>query len=773
MNPYYPKSFLVVFFFLSSLNLSAQVFTGKVADEETSDPLPFSNIVLYSVPDTTFITGTVTDEKGYFSLSVPQKEYLLQISMLGYQTQILTITSGEIGTIMLTPKEEMLEEIVVLGSSELFRMENNGITANIQATPLKNMGNLSEILAQMPFVLKTENSYTVLGKGTPIFYVNNRLIRNNDDLQRINSKDVKKVNVILNPGAEYDASVNAVIKIETLLPKGEGIGVDLSTYNRYNSEWYTQDKISLNYRTAGLDIFGSLEFADMSFPKKRTRTNSIETEQENITVITDTRDSDRWRFITPQGGFNYIINDNHSFGARYEFFNTLDNTAKYDMDTRVLIENEITQQLKTYNRGLLTEKSHYVNAYYNGQISSSFKIKLDMDYKTSDKKKDSEVNNVFEDDHEDIIKTYSTSNSDLYAAKLTFETPLKGGSLSYGTEGSRTINKQSFSVNENTGIPGVIPSNNEVYQNLLAVFLVYNKNIGKISTSVGVRYENIDSEYYQDDNLVQEQSKRYQRLFPSASIFYNGEKIQTELAYRNTVYRPSYDDLKSTTFYLSPYTYSSGNPLLMPTYTNSMTYMLRWEKFTFMAVYDWNRDYIVHAPQPYLDNSMLIKPFNIDKSNRLSFNINYSTTFGAWRPNCDISFVKDYIKLGNPEMKFNSPILSVNFRNNFNIKGWQFGVDIRANSKGHRAASYEEEISWSVNPYVNKNFFDERLRLNISGNDIFDTTNDKLTYRYNGLTTTWDNYVYRRSIVLSFNYRFNIDQNRYKGTRSTNELNRL
>ncbi len=36
----------------------------------------------------------------------------------------------------------------------------------------------------------------------------------------------------------------------------------------------------------------------------------IETETESIAVITDTKDSDRWRFITPQGGFNYIINNN-------------------------------------------------------------------------------------------------------------------------------------------------------------------------------------------------------------------------------------------------------------------------------------------------------------------------------------------------------------------------------------------------------------------------------------------------------------------------------
>lgn len=773
MNTNYVKLLFLGLLLLTSFSLSSQVFFGKVVDSKTAEPLPFTNIVLYNIPDTTYITGTVTNENGYFSLNIPQETFILQVSMIGYETLSLKFPDEQIGTIALEPKTEMLSEIVVTGSSKPFQMSNNGISANIQATPLKNMGNLSEILGQMPFVLKSDNSYTVLGKGTPIFYVNNRLIRNNDDLQRINSKDVKKVSIILNPGAEYDASVNAVIKIETLRPQGEGFGVDLSTYNRYNSEWYTQDKVSLNYRVSGLDMFGSFEFADMSFPKERTRTNCIETETESIAVITDTKDSDRWRFIIPQGGFNYIINNNHSFGARYEFFRTLDNTAKYNMYTNVFLNEKLNDQLHTYNYGLLTEKNHYVNAYYNGEISSSFKFKLDVDYKTADKNSNNNITNTFENNSNTSITTFSSSTSDLYAGKLTFETPILEGNLSYGIESSQTINKQSFSVNENIGIPGVVPSNNEVEQNLFAGFITYSKQIGSVSASLGLRYEDVDSKYYQDNVLVDEQSKRHQRLFPSASLFYNGKNIKTEIAYRNAVYRPSYDNLKSTVYYLSPYTYSSGNPLLKPTYTNSITYMLKWTNYTFMAVYDWNSDYIVYVPRPYMGNSMLIKPFNINNTNRVSFNLNYSTSLGVWRPSCDISLVKDYIRLGEPEMKFNTPMLNLNFRNNFNINGWQFGVDIRANSKGNRDASYEEKISWSVNPYVNKNFLKESLQINLRGNDIFKTTNDKINYKYNGLSTTWDNYVYRRSIVLSINYRFNIEQNRYKGSRSTNELNRL
>lgn len=163
--------------------------------------------------------------------------------MIGYETYMEPFHSQNQSIIALTPKQEMLSEVVVTGHARLFKMENGGISADIQNTPLKTIGNLSEVLGQMPFVTKTDNTLTVLGKGTPIVYINNRLVRDNNELLRINSKDIKKVTVITNPGAEYDASVNAVIKVETSRPVGEGLSMELWTYNRYNSEWYTPRSI--------------------------------------------------------------------------------------------------------------------------------------------------------------------------------------------------------------------------------------------------------------------------------------------------------------------------------------------------------------------------------------------------------------------------------------------------------------------------------------------------------------------------------------------------
>lgn len=54
--------FTVVGFILPE-NLSAQSVSGKLIDEN-SHPLPYANVVLLSLPDSAFVSGTVSGDDG-------------------------------------------------------------------------------------------------------------------------------------------------------------------------------------------------------------------------------------------------------------------------------------------------------------------------------------------------------------------------------------------------------------------------------------------------------------------------------------------------------------------------------------------------------------------------------------------------------------------------------------------------------------------------------------------------------------------------------------
>lgn len=304
-SEYYRKNILTLLLLFTNVSIFSQNLEGKIIDVTTQETLPFVNVAIMNVKDSSVVTGTVSDEEGKFSVTIPDGEFFVRISFIGYETYISDITSQDMGVIKLNPSKEMLSEVVVTGNAKMFRMSNEGITADVQNTSLKNIGTLSDVVGQMPFVSKSDNSFTVLGKGSPVFYINNRLVRDNSELQRIQSNEIKKVTVITNPGAEYDATVNSVIKIETYRPVGEGFSADLWTYNRYNSEWYTMDRASFNYRTGKLDIFAEMFYANMSFPKDRIWQFELFTEEGIRSVISKRSDSDMVKFYTPKGGFNY------------------------------------------------------------------------------------------------------------------------------------------------------------------------------------------------------------------------------------------------------------------------------------------------------------------------------------------------------------------------------------------------------------------------------------------------------------------------------------
>ena len=81
------------------------------------------------------------------------------------------------------------------------RMRGDALVTNIQNSVLSKAGSASDVLGKVPGVIKERNSYEVLGKGTPLIYINGRQVRDDSELDQLNSEDIKSVEVVTNPGA--------------------------------------------------------------------------------------------------------------------------------------------------------------------------------------------------------------------------------------------------------------------------------------------------------------------------------------------------------------------------------------------------------------------------------------------------------------------------------------------------------------------------------------------------------------------------------------------
>ena len=202
-----------------------QTITGKVLDENDA-PLAYANVIMQTA-DSTFLSGTVTDTSGVFELDAEPEGIRIQVSFISYQTKYIEIEASDIGIVRMVPDSEMLGKAVVRAVLPKTQIVGDAFVTNIENSVLADAGSANDVLKKLPGVIQKDGNFEVFGKGVPEIYINGRLVRDNSELEQLNSNEMTSVDVVQNPGARYDAAVKAVIRIKTVRRIGEGFGFDL------------------------------------------------------------------------------------------------------------------------------------------------------------------------------------------------------------------------------------------------------------------------------------------------------------------------------------------------------------------------------------------------------------------------------------------------------------------------------------------------------------------------------------------------------------------
>ena len=174
------------------VSLSAQTVSGILIDEKEK-PLPFANVVLLSLPDSAFVSGTISGEDGSFTLEATSENQIVRISSIGYNTVYKSIRPANMGVIQLQWNTTQLGEVVVKGNLPKTRIKDDALVTTIQNSPLAHAGTANDVLGRVPGVIKNGESIEVLGKGSPIIYINGRQVRNASELDQLSSASIKDV----------------------------------------------------------------------------------------------------------------------------------------------------------------------------------------------------------------------------------------------------------------------------------------------------------------------------------------------------------------------------------------------------------------------------------------------------------------------------------------------------------------------------------------------------------------------------------------------------
>ena len=126
-----------------SAGAKAPDVNGKVVDEN-GEPMPFVNVVMLSMPDSTYVQGGITDEQGTFKLTALQNGGLVKISYIGYQTLYINSSVVDLGTITLLPEATLLGEVVVVSKLPKTRVKGDAMRTTIEGTILEKAGTVAD-----------------------------------------------------------------------------------------------------------------------------------------------------------------------------------------------------------------------------------------------------------------------------------------------------------------------------------------------------------------------------------------------------------------------------------------------------------------------------------------------------------------------------------------------------------------------------------------------------------------------------------------------------
>lgn len=744
---------------------------GRIVDTHHR-PVDFANVALLNVRDSSFITGGVTNENGQFVIPCEARKAIVRVSCVGYHTAYGTYNTGKLGSITLKEATMNLQKVVVKSSRPATYIKGNALVTTVTNSQLAHAGTANDVLKQVPMVTGSDGNFEVFGKGAPLICINGRTVRDKNELAQLNSEDIKNVEVITNPGVQYDASVRSVIRIRTKLPKGEGFGGTLRSQNGFRHNFVSIEQANLKYRKGGLEVFGNLNYLNGKFYARHI--TNLETQStikwlQNIELMEHMRNNE----FFGKFGFSWMLNEHHSIGAYYVNGYTLQKRTSSLHSTSFaneeLDDDVMTQQAERDH----SVPKHHANVYYHGEIDK-LGIDLNIDYVWKKNRNTTEQQETNQNDEYKLVQSHSVGIPRMFAEKLVLSYPFGKGQIEFGNEFTSSQVSNDFNIN----MDYIGNSSTKSDEKNLAGFVSVGQRFGKVAMEAGLRYEHVTYNYIENGQRKEDQSKRYNNLFPSFNLSTTIGKTQWSLSYSCKMQRPAYEWLDGTVSYVNRLTVERGNPYLSPTKIYSVELMGAWKHYFAQVSYSYKKDPIIETTMPYDESGeiKLLTKDNFPKIQNLQAFVGAKLQFGIWQPTVNAGLVKQWFTVDylDGRKTLNKPLTLVRFLNAIHLLGdiWM-NLNLAWSGSGNDSNVEFTSIS-TLDAKLYKAFCKNRFSVSLEANDIFNKSNRNLTL-YNKDVTLWQ---YRkndnRALLLTLQYNFNVTRDRYKGKGAGNEeLNRL
>lgn len=742
--------FLQMGFLFSQNNVS-----GVLVDSLNNEKLPFVNVGLMRATDSVFVSGTSSNEVGLFKLEhVPNGKYIFFVSSIGYESmkKIIDVNADlDMGVVKMKPGSTTLDEVVIVEKRPLFSNEGEKTLYNVSEDPSVQTGTVSDALQNAPGVeVDVEGNITLRGVSSVEVWINGQPSNLNEEnlktyLQQMPANALERIEVITNPSARYSSnSDGGIINIVTnsKIKKNQFLSFGARASSAPNvSPWasyvWANEKVSLNLFLSG------------SYSRWKNYNNGYSTSYDNNFDITNHTTYDGESFSNNFGGgfninFDYNIDTMNTIGVWIGGWPHANSSESFNETFRhEYMQDSGMYHYETYgNSDGLNQFYHaglqYMHKFNNEGHNISLRMtgNLSNGYSNDYNKQTYETQTWMNVDYREL-----TDYNDVgYGVNLDYSLPYsENGEIGLGA--SYEYSPDNYYIDYDT-LSGDVYVNDimrsydrEVGSHEYDVYLTVQQKWGNFVLKPGVRmeYERIWNNIsgYEESNIT----KDYLNWRPSIHLSYRTQSMHNfSMSYSRRIAPPNPRNLTSFKFY-STESYSTGNPDLLPTYTNSVEG--GWTKY-------WNRFGSVGLTAYYRDSKNTVDnisdviyddffgryvqysyPVNVGKSSRtgLEANVTYRPT-GMFNMRLYANVYNYYYetmfdKLNNEVIKDNSIVYSA--RLNLWTKLWnKLEIHASGNYRSPQKSLFaERHANYSINCGIRADFFDRKMSVHINVNDIF------------------------------------------------------
>ncbi|OHX65233.1 outer membrane beta-barrel family protein [Flammeovirga pacifica] len=552
---------------------------GKIYDLSTKQPLSYVSVGLLDQENKT-VTGGLTKEDGSFILSkVPHGKYHLIVQFVGYsklqkEVEINSKTSKiDIGDIHLEASVEELDEVEIVGETQLIENHIDKKVINVSKAMIANGNSTSEILNTLPEInvgadgsisLRGDNNVRVLLDGKPSQLDIGQL------LQSLPADAIEKIEVITNPSSKYDPDglsgiINIVTKKDALKGLNGNFNLNAGSNNKYSGY------LGLNYRVSKFNFFAQTYMSDDEWDNTREMTRTFE--DENINKFYQTENmNENSGYSMYKGGFDVFWDSTNTTTLSVQKWqwksNSLSDYNGFHIDDNDQIVSTEYQRGRNYNLG----------GGYNFNINHRKDLKngeLEVDLFANTGEAEFTPENAYKQGEDWVPLNRNGNNANWFYGSFQTDynqTINENSSFEAGYKGEvlkAKLDIENINYVSDDSLIYSYPYESQIH----AMYGSYSLKLNKTRIKVGLRGEVAHMEGKLDQNAVTDTSFviDYASLFPSIHIKQKvGEKSTFGVSYSRRIKRPDVMQLLPSEMSSNPKSVVIGNPGLQPSYTNSM-----------------------------------------------------------------------------------------------------------------------------------------------------------------------------------------------------------